>query len=71
MVLLFEAFSVVRPDVLNASDFATQLEQILALADLTAPPTVQDAEGFAAQEGVKAIFYDALPWKREPTKVFA
>ena len=71
MVLLFAAFSVVRADALNASDFATQREQILALAALTAPPTVQDAEGFAAHEGVKAIFYDALPWKEKPTKVFA
>ncbi|MCX6972431.1 MAG: acetylxylan esterase [Verrucomicrobia bacterium] len=70
-VLFLAASSVVRADDLNAGDFAAQREKILALAGLTEPPTVQDAEGFAAEGGVKAIFYDALPWKGKPTRVFA
>jgi hypothetical protein len=55
MVLLFEAFSVVRPDVLNASDFATQREQILALADLIR--TVTRSIGLS-----RSRYYD---WKHE------
>jgi len=69
--LFLAASAVVWADGLNAGDFAAQREKILALADLTAPPAVQDAEGFAAQGDVRAIFYDALPWKGKPTKVFA
>jgi hypothetical protein len=45
--------------------------RILALANLTTPPTVQSADGFPPQDGMQAIFYDALPWKGNPTKVFA
>jgi dienelactone hydrolase len=56
---------------LHADDFTAQREQILALGKLTAPPAMQPAEGFASEGGMKAIFYDALPWKGKPTKVFA
>ena len=57
--------------LLHAADAAASREQILALNALTAPPTMQDAEGFASEDGLKAIFYDALPWKEKPKKVFA
>ena len=34
------------------------------------PPKMTDAPGFSA-EGVKAIFYDGLPYQGKPTRVFA
>ena len=67
----FAALLLAPLGALNAGDFATQREQIVALANLTTPPTMQAAEGFASQDGLKAIFYEALPWKGKPTKVFA
>jgi cephalosporin-C deacetylase-like acetyl esterase len=69
--VILTALLLAPPAALHASDIAAHREQILALADLTAPPTVRAAEGFLAQDGMKAIFYDALPWKGKPTKVFA
>ena len=56
---------------LRAEDFAAQREQVLALGKLTTAPVVQDAEGFAREGRLKAIYFDALPWKGKPTKVFA
>jgi cephalosporin-C deacetylase-like acetyl esterase len=56
---------------LKAGDAAASREQILALAALTTPPVTQPAEGFACDDGLKAIFFEALPWKQKPTKVFA
>ncbi|MBM4092019.1 MAG: dipeptidyl aminopeptidase [Planctomycetes bacterium] len=52
-------------------DFAAHREQILALGQLTAPPAMQVAEGFAAEPCMKAVFFDALSWKGKPTKAFA
>lgn len=69
--VILTAVMLAPPAALHASDVAAQREQILALADLTAPPTVRAAEGVRSQDGMKAIFYDALPWKGKPTKVFA
>ena len=46
-------------------------EQILTLGKLTAPPALYSAEGFAGEAGVKAVFFEALPWKGKPTRVFA
>ncbi len=56
---------------LGAADFAQEREQVLALAQMTAPPKTHVAEGFAATGGVKALFFEALPWKGKPTRVFA
>ena len=56
---------------LYANDYAAQREHILALAKLTTAPSMQPAEGFSNEGEMKAIFYDALPWKGKPTKVFA
>ncbi|HOD51479.1 MAG TPA: acetylxylan esterase [Candidatus Hydrogenedentes bacterium] len=40
------------------------------MARLSQPPATYPAEGFAA-EGVRALFYDALPFENKPTRVFA
>jgi dienelactone hydrolase len=41
-----------------------------ATPEMLAAPKTQPAEGFSA-EGVEAVFYDGLPWKGKPTRVFA
>jgi cephalosporin-C deacetylase-like acetyl esterase len=56
---------------LHASDAASQREQVLELANLTTPPEMQPAEGFVGEDGMKAIFFEGLPWNGKPTKVFA
>ena len=40
------------------------------IAVLARPPRVYPAPGFTA-EGVRALFYEGLPWKGKPTRVFA
>jgi len=45
---------------------------VLGLVDTCAhAPKSYDAEGFKPDGTVHAIFYDALPWKGKPTRVFA
>ena len=44
---------------------------MVALGQLTEPPASQPAEGFEGEGGLKAIYFDALPFKRKSTKVFA
>ena len=56
---------------LNAADHPALREQVLALGKLTTPPATHDAEGFPSEGGMKALFFDALPWKGKPTRVFA
>ena len=48
-------------------------EAVEALPDrrVSAHPNLVTAEGFAANNGLKPIFFDALPWKGKPTRVFA
>jgi cephalosporin-C deacetylase-like acetyl esterase len=64
------ALFVALPFALGA-DFATQRERVLALGELATPPAVYPAEGFASEKGLKAIFFEALPWKGKRTRVFA
>ena len=40
------------------------------LEALSTPPKQVAAEGFEA-EGLKAVYYEGLPWKGKPTRVFA
>ena len=40
------------------------------LGELSKPPAVHPAPGFEAPE-VKALFYESVPWKGNPTRVFA
>ncbi len=40
------------------------------IAALSRPPAVYPAEGFSA-EGVRAVFYEGLPYRGRPTRVFA
>ena len=56
---------------LSAADFASDRERVLALGELVQPPSVHPAEGFTQEDGLKPIFFDALPSKGRPTRVFA
>ncbi|MCY2976906.1 MAG: acetylxylan esterase [Planctomycetota bacterium] len=68
---IFTCMIVAQIAPLHASDAASQREQVLELANLTTPPEMQPAEGFVGEDGMKAIFFEGLPWKGKPTKVFA
>ena len=37
---------------------------------MLAPPAARTAEGFAS-DGLRAVFYEGVPWKGKPTEVFA
>jgi dienelactone hydrolase len=65
VVLLLQAPAI------RAADLAAERRQILELGALTMAPAMQPAEGYAGDSGPRAIYYDALPWKGKPTKVFA
>lgn len=56
---------------LPAADRAAERAHVLALGTLTTAPAMQSADGFTDATGLRAIYYDALPWKGNPTKVFA
>lgn len=56
---------------LTANNFPADREKILALGNLTDTPAVYDAEGYEPDGGARAVFFDALPWKGSPTRVFA
>lgn len=57
--------------LLCAAGTAEQRDKVLALGELTAPPATHEADGFVKNDGLKALFYDSLPWKGKPTRVFA
>ena len=45
---------------------------VLGLVDTCAQaPQTFEAKGFKADGQIRAIFYDALPYERKPTRVFA
>src|SRR4051794_1470454 len=54
-----------------AEETARMREQVRALGNLTAPPAVHPAEGFAAEGELRPLFYDGLPYRGKPTRVFA
>ncbi len=54
-----------------AGPFDAERQQLLALGQLAQPPAVQEAAGYESSQNPRAIFFDALPWKGKPTKVFA
>jgi len=55
----------------TAEDYAPLRKQVAALGKLTTPPRTFPAEGFSADGIHKPIFYEALPWRGQPTRVFA
>ncbi|MDP3069421.1 MAG: acetylxylan esterase [Opitutaceae bacterium] len=67
----FAALSLLLPSALPAADFVAERAQVLALGQLTTPPAMAPAAGYGHEAGMRAIFFDATPWKGKPTKVFA
>lgn len=63
--------SLATPVSSLAEDFSAQRAQVLGLGQLTAPPAMRAADGFPQEGGLRAIFFDALPWRGNPTRVFA
>lgn len=57
--------------VAAAGDFADEQRLVLDLGKLTAAPARFPSEGFASDGGVQAIYFEGLPWKGRPTRVFA
>jgi dienelactone hydrolase len=69
-----EETEIVKPETRPAkteTGLATQREAVLALGKLTKAPVLTDASGKAAEGDLKPVYFDALPWKGQPTKVFA
>src|SRR5688572_26585370 len=52
------------------ADYEGLRNQVRALGRLTAPPATHPADGFAA-DGLRPLFYDGLPYRGRPTRVFA
>jgi len=52
-------------------DGASLREKVLSLTQLKAAPAVYAAEGIPAQAGLRALFYEALPYHGKATRVFA
>jgi len=55
----------------KADDYASLRKQIVALKTLADPPKTSAAEDFPSEGDMKPIFYEALPWRGHPTRVFA
>lgn len=54
-----------------ADDFSALKDQFASLGRLQQAPAMMAAEGFESAETLRAVYFDALPWKGKPTKVFA
>ena len=57
--------------IVHAASYSVQRDDVIALGELTEPPAMRDAEGFEAEGGLKAIYFDAVDYKGKATKVFA
>ncbi len=53
------------------TDFDALRARVLALGEMTDPPAWSAAEGFGAEGGLRPIFFDSVPWRGRPTRVFA
>lgn len=71
LVLAFAALSIAGETPDTTANFATLRQQALELGQLTDPPAVHEASGFSADGPIRPIFYEAIPWKGKPTRVFA
>ena len=60
-----------RETVNDRPVFSAQRKQVLALSELTEPPQLHPADGFVEEGGIKPIFFEGLPWRGKPTRVFA
>jgi len=54
-----------------SDEFANAREEVLRLSTLTTAPSFADAEDFESKGGIRPIYFDALDYEGQPTKVFA
>ena len=54
-----------------AVDPAEARPRILALAELTTPPAMEPAADVPADGPRRAVYFEGLPWRGRPTRVFA
>src|SRR5579864_1920085 len=52
-------------------DFPAARERLRELGRLTAASAVHSADGFTDSEGLRALYYDGLPYRGTATRVFA
>ena len=73
LLLVALAPNVALGDEIRLSDAeaAAMRDEVLRLGELTAPPRIHDAEAFETADGIRPIFFDALPHEGRGTRVFA
>ena len=54
-----------------SADFEALRARVLALGEMTSPPVQAPAEGFAAEGRQRPVFFESVPWRGRPTRVFA
>ena len=55
----------------GGQDWVHLREEVLRLGNLRGVPKTYEAEGFQEEDGIKAVYFDGLPWQGKPTRVFA
>jgi len=69
--LLFALAALACRAATPAAESEPLRERVAALGQLTRAPTVHAAAGFATEGAIKPLFFDGLPWRGKPTRVFA
>ena len=67
----FAGIALAAAGLCHADDFSAQRQLVENLARLTDAPTMHEADGFPEAGGIKAVYFDTLNWKGQPTKAFA
>lgn len=65
------SFVLTGTAAVSAPDYGRICREVLSLGELTEAPVVRPADGFAPEDGLRPLFFDGLPWKGQPTRVFA
>lgn len=63
--------NVNRGEATTSAGYRDELAELERLAELTDAPSLWAADGYAANARLAAVYYDALDWRGESTKVFA
>ncbi len=69
--ILFLALTLPLRAAEPAPDYAALRAQVAALGEQMAAPAMHAAEGFAPAGSIKPLFFDGLPYRGKPTRVFA
>jgi dienelactone hydrolase len=67
LLFLGSAFLLAAP----ASDFDALRARVLALGEAISPPAYAPAEGFTSDGRMRPVFFESVPWRGRPTRVFA